>query len=79
MQAFLNRWLHRLPFSLEGADPQAGYSPRLSIWPMEYSLPQGFDRLVHGRANRPMPPGAPDQGLGRKSWNVSTRPRRITT
>jgi len=49
IQAFLNHWLHRLPFPLEQADRQAGYTPRLSIWQMEYSLTQVFDRPVHGR------------------------------
>jgi len=34
---------------LEQADRQAGYTPRLSIWQMEYSLTQVFDRPVHGR------------------------------
>jgi len=36
IQAFLNRWLHRLPFPLEQADRQAGYTPRLSIWLQEF-------------------------------------------
>lgn len=49
IQEFLNRWLGRLPFPLEGADRQAGYSPQLSIWQMEYSLTQVFDRPVQGR------------------------------
>jgi hypothetical protein len=48
-EAFLNRWLQRLPFPLERADRQAGYAPQLSIWQMEYSLTQVFDRPVHGR------------------------------
>ncbi|HRY51936.1 MAG TPA: hypothetical protein P5186_28225 [Candidatus Paceibacterota bacterium] len=38
-----------MPFHLEQADRQAGYTPRLSIWQMEYSLTQVFDRPVHGR------------------------------
>jgi hypothetical protein len=49
IQQFLHRWLQRLPFPLERADRQAGYTPRLSVWQMEYSLTQVFDRPVHGR------------------------------
>jgi hypothetical protein len=49
LQQFLNRWLQRLPFPLAQADRQAGYTPHLSIWQMEYSLTQVFDRPVHGR------------------------------
>jgi len=47
--AFLNRWLQRLPFPLDASTRQAGYTPRLSIWQMEYSLTQVMDRPVHGR------------------------------
>jgi hypothetical protein len=49
IQAFLNRWLQRLPFPLEASARQAGYTPRLSIWQMEYSLTQIVDRPLHGR------------------------------
>ena len=49
IQAFLRRWLRRLPFPLTRVDRLAGYTPRLSIWQMEYSLPQVFDQPVHGR------------------------------
>jgi hypothetical protein len=34
---------------LDPKDQQAGYAPRLSIWQMEFSLTQVFDRPVHGR------------------------------
>lgn len=47
--AFLNRWMQRLPFPLSPADRAAGFSPRLSIIQMEYSLTQVLDRPVHGR------------------------------
>ncbi len=40
--------LDRLPVPLEQADRQAGYTPRLLIWQMEYPLTQVFDRPVHG-------------------------------
>jgi len=49
IQRFLERWLDRLPFPLTRIDRQAGYTPQLSIWQMEYSLTQVFDRPVHGR------------------------------
>jgi len=49
IQAFLHRWLERLPFPLTLTDRQAGYTPHLSIWQMEYSLTQVFNRPVHGR------------------------------
>ena len=49
IQAFLDRWLQRLPFPLTAADGAAGFAHRLSIVQMEYSLTQIFDRPVHGR------------------------------
>jgi len=49
IQEFLDRWLERLPFPLTSGDRQAGYTPRLSIWQMEFSLTQVMDQPVHGR------------------------------
>ena len=49
IQRFLDRGLERLPFPLPRTDRQAGYTPQLSIWQMEYSVTQVFDRPVHGR------------------------------
>lgn len=49
IQAFLDRWLARLPFPLDAPTRQAGYHPRLAIWQLEYSLTQVVDRPVHGR------------------------------
>jgi hypothetical protein len=49
IERFLERWLQRLPFPLTPADRQAGFSPELSVWQMEYSLTQVFDRPVQGR------------------------------
>ena len=49
IQAFLDRWLARLPFPLDAPTRQAGYDPRLAIWQLEYSLTQVVDRPVHGR------------------------------
>jgi hypothetical protein len=49
IDAFLKRWLDRLPFPLSPADRAAGLGPRLSIIQLEYSLTQVLDRPVHGR------------------------------
>ncbi len=49
IQAFLDKWLQRLPMPLSQADRDAGYNHRLSIWQMEYSLTQIVDRPLSGR------------------------------
>ncbi|MCP4204848.1 MAG: hypothetical protein GY769_23310 [bacterium] len=49
MQAFFDRWSRRLPWPLSEADRAAGYEHRLTIWQMEISLTQIFDRPVRGR------------------------------
>jgi hypothetical protein len=49
IQAFLARWLERLPMPLSREDRQAGYDWKLSIWQMEVSLTQVFARPVQGR------------------------------
>ncbi len=49
VEAFLARWLERLPMPLTSADRAAGYDWKLSIWQMEVSLTQVFDRPVRGR------------------------------
>lgn len=49
IEAFLARWLDRLPMPLTSADRAAGYDWNLSIWQMEVSLTQVFDRPVRGR------------------------------
>jgi len=46
---FLRKWLDRLPLPLRPQDRQAGYDYQLSIWQMEVSLTQVFDRPVRGR------------------------------
>ncbi|HEX6878815.1 MAG TPA: hypothetical protein VF135_00495 [Terriglobales bacterium] len=43
------KWLNRLPLPLTKKDRQAGYEYDLSIWQMEVSLTQIFDRPVRGR------------------------------
>lgn len=49
VQAFFDRWSHRLPWPLAARDRVAGYDHRLSIWQMEVSFTQVFDRPVQGR------------------------------
>ena len=43
------KWLDRLPLPLSAQDRQAGYDWQLSIWQMEVSLTQIFDRPQRGR------------------------------
>ena len=49
IQAFFDRWSHRLPWPLLPADRAAGYDHRLAINQLEISLTQVFDRPVEGR------------------------------
>lgn len=43
------KWLRRLPLPLSRKDREAGYDWQLSIWQMEVSLTQIFDRPQRGR------------------------------
>jgi len=43
------KWLRRIPLPLRPEDRQAGYDWSLSIWQMEVSLTQIFDRPLRGR------------------------------
>jgi hypothetical protein len=43
------KWLARIPLPLRREDRQAGYDWNLSIWQMEVSLTQIFDRPLRGR------------------------------
>jgi hypothetical protein len=43
------KWLRRIPLPLRAEDRQAGYDWNLSIWQMEVSLTQIFDRPLRGR------------------------------
>jgi len=43
------KWLQRLPLPLRPEDREAGYDWALSIWQMEVSLTQIFDRPLRGR------------------------------
>ena len=49
VQAFFDRWSHHLPWPLSTTDRAAGYDHKLTIWQMEISLTQVFDRPLHGR------------------------------
>lgn len=49
VQGFFERWSHRLPWPLAPEDRAAGYDHKLSLWQMEVSLTQVFDRPVQGR------------------------------
>jgi hypothetical protein len=43
------KWLKRIPLPLRMQDREAGYDWDLSIWQMEVSLTQIFDRPLRGR------------------------------
>ena len=49
VQAFFDRWSHRLPWPMTPDDRTAGYDHRLAICQLEISLTQVFDRPVQGR------------------------------
>jgi hypothetical protein len=49
IQAFFDRWSHRLPWPMTDSDRRAGFDHQLSIWQLEVSLTQVFDRPVQGR------------------------------
>ena len=45
----LRKWLKRVPMPLRAQHREAGYDWALSIWQMEVSLTQIFDRPLRGR------------------------------
>ena len=49
IERLFRKWLHRLPLPLSAQDREAGYDWQLSIWQMEVSLTQIFDRPQRGR------------------------------
>jgi hypothetical protein len=49
VQAFFDRWSHRLPWPMTDKDRAAGYDHQLAICQLEISLTQVFDRPVQGR------------------------------
>ena len=49
VQAFFDRWSHRLPWPMTVQERAAGYDHRLAICQLEVSVTQVFDRPVQGR------------------------------
>jgi hypothetical protein len=49
IERVFRKWLRRIPLPLRAEDRQAGYDWDLSIWQMEVSLTQIFDRPLRGR------------------------------
>jgi hypothetical protein len=49
IDAFLRKWLRRLPHPFTGADRAAGYRYDISILQAEFSTTQVLDRPLHGR------------------------------
>ncbi len=49
VQAFFDRWSHRLPWPMTPTDRAAGYDHRVAICQLEVSLTQVFDHPVQGR------------------------------
>ncbi len=49
VQAFFDRWSHRLPWPMTPTDRAAGYDHRLAICQLEVSLTHVFDQPVQGR------------------------------
>jgi hypothetical protein len=49
IDAFFRKWLRRLPHPYSAKDRKAGYRYALSIWQVEFSLTQVWDRAVNGR------------------------------
>lgn len=49
IEKLFRKWLDRLPLPLSRKDREAGYDWKLSIWQMEVSLTQIFDRPQKGR------------------------------
>jgi hypothetical protein len=49
LERLFRKWLKRIPLPLRPEDRQVGYEWDLSIWQMEVSLTQIFDRPLRGR------------------------------
>jgi len=49
IEAFFKKWLSLLPYPFSEDDRHCGYRHRLSIWQLEVSLTQVFDRPLWGR------------------------------
>ncbi len=49
IQAYFDRWIHKLPSPFTETDKRAGYGYNLSIMQLEVSKTEVFDRPIHGR------------------------------
>ncbi len=49
VQNFFDRWLTKLPWPLSAEDQKACFTHKLSLWQVEASLTQVFDKPVQGR------------------------------
>lgn len=49
IDSFFRKWVQRLPFPLTEKDITAGYRHELSVWQVEFSRTQVFDRPLRGR------------------------------
>ena len=49
IERFFRKWLNRIPFPLSAKDIKAGYRHQLSVWQVEFSCTQVFERPVRGR------------------------------
>lgn len=49
IEAFLGKWVQRLPFPLTRQDREGGYRHELSVWQMEFSLTHVFGAPTRGR------------------------------
>jgi len=49
IESFFYTWIARLPYPLTTEDQLSGYRHRLSVWQLEVSLTQVFDRPLQGR------------------------------
>jgi hypothetical protein len=49
VQGFYDRWSRKLPWPLTERDRRAGFEHRLTVWQLEVSVTQVFDRPVQGR------------------------------
>jgi len=49
IESFFYKWIARLPYPLTKEDQWAGFQHRLSVWQLEVSLTQVFDRPLQGR------------------------------
>jgi len=49
IERFFYKWINLLPYPLTEQDKRCGYGHRLSVWQLEVSLTQVFDRPLRGR------------------------------